>query len=326
MKFLIIPGFAKAGTTFLYEQLANSGAPINLPKRKEVDYFRNAKSLDGYLDQFQTQDPDKVFLDASPLYGLPNSGVASTIKKVLKGHEVNDISTHFFLYAHAPYSFYAPTNLKKYFAPMSPVVQDFVKEFGSANVSGFGFKSTGPNLRPDILKFLSLPAKHKLDFSVNPAVGSSIPRLYYDAERFLTVRSGKEFYKLPPRTFLLANIRYQQFRPDFPSRIAHMLLNNSASWDRQFDPSCLGAALKPIRRDYLKCFEALGIEQEALSDPKVIYAKDPPAFNRIICDKMEKLGQVPATIVSSFNKKPEKKKLFKSADTAQQNVAEDGTW
>jgi len=88
MKFLIIPGFAKSGTTFLYEQLANSGAPVNLPKRKEVDYFRNAKNLAGYLDQFQTADPDKVFIDASPLYGLLNSGTASNIKKVLKDHEV----------------------------------------------------------------------------------------------------------------------------------------------------------------------------------------------------------------------------------------------
>jgi len=126
MKFLIIPGFAKSGTTFLYEQLANSGAPINLPKRKEVDYFRNGNSFEGYLDQFQTQDPNKVFLDASPLYGLPNSDTVATIKKVLKGHDVkfifclrdpisrayshymHDISTHFFLYAHAPYSFYSP--------------------------------------------------------------------------------------------------------------------------------------------------------------------------------------------------------------------------
>jgi len=41
MKFLIIPGFAKSGTTFLYEQLANSGAPINLPKRKAVDYVNS---------------------------------------------------------------------------------------------------------------------------------------------------------------------------------------------------------------------------------------------------------------------------------------------
>jgi len=88
MKFLIIPGFAKSGTTFLYEQLAKSGAPINLPKRKEVDFFRNGKSLEGYLEQFQTTDPDKVFLDASPLYGLPNSNTAATIKKVLKKHDV----------------------------------------------------------------------------------------------------------------------------------------------------------------------------------------------------------------------------------------------
>lgn len=341
MKFLIIPGFAKSGTTFLYEQLAKSGAPINLPKRKEVDYFRNGKSLEGYLAQFKTTDPDKVFLDASPLYGLPNSNTAATIKKVLKKHDVkfvfclreslsrayshymHDISTHFFLYAHAPYSFYSPATLKKYFSPLAPVVQDYVKIFGQENVSGFGFKSTGPKLRADVLKFLTLPASYKLDFSVNPAVGSSIPRIFYDSERELTVRSGKEFYALPPRTFLLANIRYQQYRTDFPSRIAHLLLNNSTSWDRQFDPSVLGASLKPILKDYLRCFEALDMDHEILENPKMIYAKEPPAFSREICDKMEKVGQVPATVVDMFQGASRKKKLFQAQGDVDPNVATD---
>lgn len=342
MKFLIIPGFAKSGTTFLFEQLANSGAPINIPKRKEVDYFRSATSLEGYLEQFETQDPDKVFLDASPLYGLPGGDTASVIKKALKGHDVkiifclrealsrayshymHDISTHFFLYGHGPYSFHSAAVLKKYFHPLSPIVRDYVKAFGKANVSGFGFKSTGPKLDEDVLDFLSLPQDWELDFSVNPAAGASIPRLYYDADRYLTVRSGKELYSLPPKTFLMANIRYQQYRPDFPSKIAALLMKNAASWDRQFDPVVLGAAVKPIRNDYLNCFKALGIESEALSPPKVIYAKDPPPLRPDICEKMENLGTIPATVVENFqNPAPEKSALFKKKAPARPLVAQD---
>lgn len=342
MKFLIIPGFAKSGTTFLFEQLAKSGAPINLPKRKEVDYFRSATSFEGYLDQFETQDPDKVFLDASPLYGLPGADTASVIKKALKGHDVkiivclrealsrayshymHDISTHFFLYGHGPYSFYSAAVLKKYLHPLSPIVRDYVKTFGKPNVSGFGFKSTGPNLREDVLDFLSLPKDWELDFSVNPAAGASIPRLYYDADRYLTVRSGKELYALPPKTFLMANIRYQQFRPDFPSKIAALLMKNAASWDREFDPAALGAAVKPVRKDYLDCFEPLGLSPEELSPPKVIHANDPPALPAEICENMEKLGTISATVVENFqNPNAEKKSLFKKKVQSDNLVAQD---
>lgn len=318
MKFLIIPGFAKSGTTFLFEQLAASGAPINLPKRKEVDYFRRADSFEGYLDQFETQDPDKVFLDASPLYGLPGTDVAARIKKTLKGHDVkavfclrdpmsrayshymHDISTHFFLYAHGPYSFYSPAVLKKYFHPLSPSVRDFKKALGEDNVSGFGFKSSGPSLRNDVLEFLSLPEDWTLDFDVNPAPGGSIPRLYFDTDRYLTIRSGKELYALPPHAFLLSNIRYQQFRPDFPAHIAKLLLKNAASWDRQFNPEALGPAVKPIREDYLKCFDALDMEREILNPPKLINANDPPDLTPAIRNQMEKLGTISATLVDNI--------------------------
>lgn len=331
MKFLIIPGFAKSGTTFLFEQLAASGAPINLPKRKEVDYFRSAESFEGYLDQFETQDPDKVFLDASPLYGLPGTNVASTIKKTLKGHDVkfifclrdplsrayshymHDISTHFFLYAHGPYSFYSPSVLRKYFHPLSPPVREFTKAFGKANVSGFGFKSTGPKLSADILDFLSLPKDWELDFNVNPAIGGSIPRIHFDTERYLTIRSGKELYALPPHTFLLSNIRYQQYRPDFPARIAELLMKNAASWDRQFDPECLGPSIKPIREDYLRCFDALGMERETLNPPKVISANEPPPLTPDIRKKMEKLGTISATLVNNFRPRPKKTGLLEKA-------------
>jgi len=206
---------------------------------------------------------------------------------------------------------------------MAPVIQDYVKAFGKENVSGFGFKSTGPKLRSDVLEFLSLSPDYKLDFSVNPAEGSSIPRIYYDTERTLTIRSGKELYALPPRSFLLANIRYQQIRTDFPSRIAELLVKNSTTWDRQFDPNFLGAALKPISKDYVRCFEALGMTPEPIGDPKILYAKDPPAFSREICEKMEKIGQVPATVVDVFQNTSTKSKLFKRRTEPKSNIAQD---
>lgn len=328
MKFLIIPGYAKSGTTFLYEQLANSGAPINLPKRKELDYFRSADSFEGYLDQFETRDPDKVFLDASPLYALPGDKTADRIRQTLRGHDVkiifclreplarayshymHDISTHIFLYAHGPYSFYSPSVLKNYFHPLSPSVVEYVKAFGKKNVSSFGFKSTGPKLDKDCLSFLGLPSDWELDFSINPAMGGSIPRIHYDSDRSLTVRSGKDLYALSPRSFLISNIRFQQIRPDFPAEIAAQFMQSQASWDRHFDPDVLGQAVKPIREDYLSCFDKLGSEREALSPPKSIFAKEPPPLSAEICSKMEKLGNIASTVVEDFRNGavPSKKK------------------
>ena len=326
MKFLIIPGFAKAGTTFLYEQLRESGAPINFPKRKELNYFCRPGDLDGYLDQFETRDPDKVFLDASPLYSLDGAAPAKHMTAALKGHDVkfifglrdpirrayshymHDISTHFFLYSHAPYSFYSADVLRKYFRPMAPVVESFTKAFGVKNVSGFGFKATGPDLRADILSFLGLDKTWKLDFDVNPAEGSSLPRIYYDTDRELTVRSGEELYALPPRTFLIANIRFQQFRPDFPEPIARLLMKNAASWDRQFDPQVLGSAIEIVRDDYKRCFDMLKMTPEILSEPKTVSANEPPPLTPQIRGKMEKLGRIDDTLNAAFEAPP---KLFK---------------
>ena len=331
MKFLIIPGFAKAGTTFLFEALKDSGAPINIPIRKEVDYLRGGNDKATYLAQFESQDSDKVFLDASPMYSMSGQDTIRNIKKCLKAddvkvlfclrdsisraysHYMHDICTHFFLYAHGPYSFYSPAVLRYYFKPIAPVIASYIKSFGAENVSAFGFKSTGQKLPTDVLDFLSLPKTWKLDLSKNPALGGALPRIYYDKDRYLTVRSGADLYALPPRNLLISNIRFQQLRTDFPVKIAQSMLKSAASWDRQFDPTVLGDALDIIREDYAKCFELLGINPEKANPVSDIWAKEPGPLTPEICNKMERLGSVSSTVKA--NMLPPKKLSLKKMDT-----------
>jgi len=65
------------------------------------------------------------------------------------------------------------------------------------------------------------------------------------------------------------------------------------------------------------------MDPETLSDPKVLYAKDPPPLGADICSKMEKIGQIPATVVDGFQAAPVKKSLFKRAEKENPHVAVD---
>jgi len=322
MKFLIVPGFAKSGTTFLYEQLVQSGASLNIPEFKELDYFITRSGFSGYLENFKTADPEKVFLDASPLYSISGKNIRRRIQETLRGHEVkfifclrepiarayshymHDVSSHFYLYGHAPYSFYSADALKKYFVPLAREVQAYIDMFGEENVSAFGFESTGPDLAADILEYIGLDKDWKLNFSVNPARGNSIPRVHYDSKRHITLQNNGVLYAVPPRTFLIASTRFPQYRPDFPEEFANILKDNAATWDRQFDPKFLGDAVNIIREDYLNCFDILGMKHECLAPPKVIFASDPPPFGEDVCANFQRLGTVSATVANSYASKP----------------------
>jgi hypothetical protein len=84
MKFFIIGGTEKAGTTSLYEYFTNHPQIVSSHK-KETDYFRGDNcNLDNYLKCFNTKGNDEqTYMEASPGYLGLSDTVADEIKRVV---------------------------------------------------------------------------------------------------------------------------------------------------------------------------------------------------------------------------------------------------
>lgn len=89
MRFLICPGMARAGTTFLWEQLTKNTETFNISKTQELTYLQTRHAdFEEYLECFQTRDESKIFLDVSPVYLFRGARVIENIERILGGHQV----------------------------------------------------------------------------------------------------------------------------------------------------------------------------------------------------------------------------------------------
>lgn len=89
-RFLIIAGTEKAGTTSLFQYLADSGL-FWVSKKKETDYFRGSCGLSaaGYLEEFDRSiESAQLFLEASPGYLSDSQVAAQNIEELGLGTDV----------------------------------------------------------------------------------------------------------------------------------------------------------------------------------------------------------------------------------------------
>ncbi len=333
MKTLIIPGFPKSGTTFLYSQLIRQTDQFNIPMKKELGFFESQNDLAGFKSMFQTNDPEKTYIDFSPNYYLNSQQVIKNIKECIGdgdvkilfcmreptsraySHYMHDLSNHFFLYGHHPYSFFAPTVLNRYFFQMKKPINNFMKAFGASNLEFFSFEDS-PEEIEHLSKFLGLDEHSKLDFSDNPARGGCLPRIYFDDNRHLVVASEDRLYELPPKTFFLKNTRYQQLRQNFPSNVATILMQNANSWDREFEISRLGTALELLIDDFQSCYALLKKTSRTLDIRDVIFAGEPRKIERDIADKLVDLGGVSESLERTFGWQKKVKRPIIERDSA----------
>jgi hypothetical protein len=86
-RVLLVPGLAKAGTTFLFDQLAQQGGRFAPSRSKEINHFlrRPDSGRERYLDHFPSWDPAQVLVDASPAYlQQGDRDLAARIRRILQ--------------------------------------------------------------------------------------------------------------------------------------------------------------------------------------------------------------------------------------------------
>jgi len=309
-KHLIIPGMAKCGTTFLWDQLVNRTDKVNYYSKKELGYLSVGSDYEKYLGLFDEQKAGRVFLDATPQYGEFYREFSANAKEALKGqdaqvifcfrdpvarafsHYRHDLSTHFWTSMMGDYSFHNEGALRKYLCPYSEMVKSLQNAFGAENVHGFTFKQSKSTLPPSVLKMLGLPKSWKLDLDTNPALGGGVPRVVYDEKRATVLEQDGVLYSLPAKALLICSNRWTMLYPNYPASLAEKFLRHSASWTKEFDRATLGQAWTVIQKDYDATLDALGMPADELKKDGLIPYKGEMRMNDDVLAKLQKIGPV----------------------------------
>lgn len=309
-KYLIVPGMAKSGTTFMWDQFVNRTDRVNFGPRKEIGYFAVGHDLDKHDAFFSTHDDSKIYLDATPEYSDLYKEFASNAKIALKDAEVqiifclrdpiarafshyrHDLSTHFWTCSMGDYSFYSEGALRRYVRPYLDIINTFQNAFGAENVHGYSFKQTKDTLPAKVLKFMGLPKNWKLDLNINPAPGGGLPRVVYDKRKDTYIEQDGNIYRLPAKTLLVCTSLHRHLRHNYPEDLGERIVGHSSNWTKNLDYSKFGKTWAAIQKDYNASLEALGMDSEKLEQSKSIPYKEEMPLPDSILERLEKVDSV----------------------------------
>lgn len=312
-KHLIIPGMAKAGTTFLFDQLARDTGVFNVPKIKELNYLsKNADriSLKGYHELFPEARPDRIFLDASPAYLQAPTPVADNIKRLLADRDVkfiitlrDPVRTMWSHYLHdlksticpivrkpnpRSFSLFEPSVLKRYFKNRSRHVAALCKAF-PGQVTGLHMTSLfQPGTAETIGRFLGeTVTPFRSEKVSNP--GGWLPYFRYGGRQGQEFVQGDTVYALPPRALLLVSNDRSELSLDVSPAEAGRCMALQATFVRNLDVPF--SFFEPIIEDYQATCAALGLAPEPIEEPdRVVSEATVPAVPEAICARLEKTG------------------------------------
>ena len=313
LKFLFIPGFAKSGTTYLYDQLAALHGQINAPTRKEIGAFKLDMSLERFLNYYPNRDDGKIYLDATPDYLLPNSPAIDDIKRVLDGHDIkilicvrSPISRAYSQYLHnirlawrvgvAPFPFYDPRIISSFIFAQAPLVAHTQNLFGVENVFGFTAGERDSELPQGIRDHIGLGAAWALDPRGEQYSGGWMPEVYFDAREPLLIENSGELFELPRGTLMISMGEESFLKFNFPVTLGERLVRNASTWTRICEPCNFGAAADVIFEDYLETCQLLGITLRKNDDRSPLFARRPPPLPTKVSALLRRVGSVGDTV------------------------------
>ncbi|KAA1174683.1 hypothetical protein FWJ25_04645 [Marinobacter salinexigens] len=316
MKYLIIPGLAKSGTTYLFDQLSQNEEYFTPTMRKEVNYFCQGDDILQYNSQYPSLSEEKWHVDASPAYMESYVDEFTRMKSAFNGeiakfivclrepfsraysHYLHDLKRHvvhfdFNAFMTLSHNIKSIDSFQKYFIPRKPQIEYLIKLFGRENVLGFDLGTKREKWRhtTELEDFLSISGKIHFDSGKVSNPGGWIPRIFYDRKRSLEVYDRGEVYALPPGTLLIKNGTDSMLLKDFPESMADKLIKSSQYWSMEFIPDELGDMSGAIWDDYLESMELLGLEVKK-PQPEKAYTAHEPNLSPTIKERLEKISSV----------------------------------
>jgi hypothetical protein len=308
-KFLIVPGYPKSGTTFLYDQFARNEAHFNIPVRKELGAFHESITKKNYINLFETTNSQKVYLDATPSYADWRSNALRNMSATLSqddvfimfclrdpmsraySHYLHDLIRNFWIYAFDVYQFEDPRVFSRYFQPTAQQIRQAKQLFGVDRVVGWSPNGDSSAGIESVRQFAGLPDNWVLDIHAERHSGGWLPKVFYDSRKPLLILDGSQLYEIPSGTLLVSNGPRSILATEFPADIGDQLVRASASWTRSFDFQVLGDNAKLLVDDFSESLEQCRIFGVKAATVERVTAAQPPALPavirtklRIICD------------------------------------------
>lgn len=280
-RHLIIPGLAKAGTTFLFEQLAAQPGLFGRAKEKEIGYFARGGQVarEAYLKLFPERDRGRVLLDASPSYIQNRSDTAARIRDVLAGDEVDIVillrdpvdalHSH---YLHdlkstigrpswtgarpAAHALSDAATLDRYLRPRQAAVAGFQASFG-ARCRGFHMAALFDGTVQAALREMLGTDVRSFDTDSVANRGGFVPGYLYGGEAGLRFEQDGRQFLVPPHALVFAAEERSELHEDVQAAEAAAFLRLGASFTT--DITLPLAALQPVVEDYLAMCTTLGL-------------------------------------------------------------------
>lgn len=307
-RHLIVPGLAKAGTTFLHDNLIQNEAQFNAPKKKELNFFssRTARPYDKYRSLFPNGDPNKYFLDCSPIYLETKNPVVDHLSQCLKGQDVrfivslrNPVDTvisHYYhdlksnvarfrrLQGNTSFSFWDPNVRKKYFISRVARIR---------RLKQMGFKVLGVHQNDLFANDAALKIGNFLEIELQPFKtkkvsnpGGWLPHFTYGGKTGAFTEYNGALYKVPPRTLILVSNSRSEILFDADESLAQHAFTLQASFSRRItvDRSFFAKAIN----EYHAMCDTLDLPPEDLNIPQVVdYVPTAPSIDAAIAKQLE---------------------------------------
>lgn len=280
-KLLLVPGQAKGGTTFFYDQLAKHRDCFNLPKSKEINYFSRhvKKSENKYLTFFPNHTSDKWFIDASPVYfqspHFDPKELRSTLAEwditvfvflrnpvsYIYSHYLHDLKSHIGRLSSPkaqPLTFNLedPSILEKYSVNYWPFLNTF-RDMDGVTLKVFAMHDLFNGVVEAAVNKLGLPQEIRLDASQKSNVGGFVPKFYYGGEPGHFFYQDQKKYVVPEGALISACGQTSEIKYDVSEKLALDYFRRSASFTRELTISSDIIATK--LDDHQKCCEAFGL-------------------------------------------------------------------
>lgn len=298
-RHLIVPGLAKAGTTFLFEQLAAQPGLFGRAREKEIGYFTRGGPIarEAYLALFPEGERGSILLDASPAYIQNRHDTARRIRATLAQDEVSvvillrdPIDALFSHYLHdlkstigrpswtgarpEAHALAEEAVLARYLRPRHAAVAGFRDSFGD---SCRGFHMAGlfdGSVNAALRDMLGVELRD-FDVQAKANAGGFVPGYAYGGEAGLRFRQDGREWRIPPRTLVFAAEERSELHEEMRPEAAAALLRLAASFTA--DITLPMTKLRPVVEDHLAICATLGLAPALKPRGDVVRFTAPPA-------------------------------------------------
>jgi hypothetical protein len=307
VKLLICPGLPRCGTTYLFHQLANTGASVfNIPYTKETNYFSRTSQCDekSFRSLYSHHSDDKIYLDFSPAY-LADPRAILRIADFSQNHNVRVIVSlrhpvdqafaHYLhdLKAHVSkrertdpyYPFFCAASLKRYLVKRASVVRTLVDAVGRENVFTVNFHTDLTDVRilhSRLSDFLNMDTHQ---FSLAPeriSPGGWLPYYVYGGAEGSDIAIGDAVRTVPANHLLLVNGPDSFVWQEVPDAIANNLIRGATTWTRRIEAVQAHEIYNAVSDDFLELLGIFGLDRDMFGPTGELVAATPNVAGAII--------------------------------------------